>query len=168
MINDLKSIAGSFAKEYCNDAIYPAHLFKAVLHKEMGLVHFIETELGKDYYYLQDWADVQMSLQPRATKPNADVSLSDESIAVVEEAENFTERFGLAECQPVCVLAALVTPGVGFSFDQLKTLPLTTAEICAKMETGNGNAAPSVDVSHPFLDNGATKEKGNIRSEGVV
>ncbi len=162
MINDLKSIAGSFAKEYCNDAIYPAHLFKAVLHKEMGLVHFLETEMGKDYYYLQDWADVQMTLMPRATKPNADVSLSDESIAVVEEAENFTERFGLAECQPICVLAALVTPGVGFSFDQLKTLPLTTAEICAKMETGNGSAAPSVDVSHPFLDNGATKEKGNI------
>ncbi len=162
MINELKSIAGSFAKEYCNDAIYPAHLFKAVLHKEMGLVHFLETELGKDYYYLQDWADVQMSLQPRATKPNADVSLSDESVAVVEEAENFTERFGLEECQPVCVLAALVTPGVGFSFDQLKTLPLTTAEICAKMETGNGNAAPSADVSHPFLDNAVAKEKGNI------
>ena len=54
MINELKSIAGSFAKEYCNDAIYPAHLFKAVLHKEIGLVHFVETELGKDYYYLQD------------------------------------------------------------------------------------------------------------------
>ncbi len=163
MINDLKSIAGSFAKEYCNDAIYPAHLFKAVLHKEMGLVHFLETELGKDYYYLQDWADVQMTLQPRATRPNTNMSLSDESIAVMEESENFTKRFGLEECQPVCVLAALVTPGVGFSFDQLKTLPLTTAEICAKMEKGNADsAAPSEDVSHPYLDNTATKEKGNI------
>ena len=163
MINELKSIAGSFAKEYCNDAIYPAHLFKAVLHKEIGLVHFLETELGKDYYYLQDWADVQMTLQPRATRPNTDVSLSDESIAVMEEADNFTERFGLEECQPVCVLAALVTPGVGFTFDQLKTLPLTTAEICAKMETGNNSGtAPSADVSHPYLDNAVTKEKGNI------
>ena len=40
----LKSIANSFAEEYCSDAIYPAHLFKAVLHKEIGLVHFIESE----------------------------------------------------------------------------------------------------------------------------
>ena len=60
MNDQLKSIANSFAEEYCSDAIYPAHLFKAILHKDMGLVHFIESELDKDYYYLQDWADVQM------------------------------------------------------------------------------------------------------------
>lgn len=164
MIEELKQIAASFAKEYCSDAIYPAHLFKASLHKEMGLIHFLETELGKDYYYLQDWADVQMSLQPRATRPTTDLSLSDESIAVIEEAENFTERFDLSECQPICILASLVTPGVGFSFDQLKTLPLTTAEICAKMEKGNvqsANATPQ--ASHPYLDNGASNMgSGNI------
>ncbi len=165
MIDELKNIAASFAKEYCNDAIYPAHLFKAVLHKEMGLVHFLETEMGKDYYYLQDWADVQMTLLPRATRPTTDQSLNDEALAVMEEADNFTERFGLEETQPVCVLAALVTPGVGFTFDQLKTLPLTTAEICAKMGDGGNNqkASATVDVSHPFLDNNVvSKEKGNI------
>lgn len=164
MIEELKQIAASFAKEYCSDAIYPAHLFKATLHKEMGLVHFLETELGKDYYYLQDWADVQMSLQPRATRPTTDLSLSDESIAVIEEAENFTERFDLPECQPVCILASLVTPGVGFSFDQLKTLPLTTAEICAKMEKGSkpaANAQPQ--ASHPYLDHGT----GNMGNDNI-
>lgn len=162
MINELKSIAGSFAKEYCNDAIYPAHLFKAAIHKEMGLVHFLETELGKDYYYLQDWADVQMTLLPRATRPTADLSLSDEAIAVMEEAENFTERFGLESCTPVCVLASLVTPGVGFTFDQLKTLPLTTAEICAKMENNTSNQGSQHTNSHPYLDNAVSTEKGNI------
>lgn len=160
MIDELKSIAGSFAKEYCNDAIYPAHLFKAVLHKEMGLVHFLETELGKDYYYLQDWADVQMSLLPRTTRPSSDISFSDGSITVVEEAENFAKRFELEECQPVCILAALATPGVGFTFEELKTLPLTTAEICAKMETGSDNTA--LDISHPYLDKGGNGEKDNI------
>ena len=162
MTNELKSIAGSFAKEYCNDAIYPAHLFKAAIHKEMGLVHFLETELGKDYYYLQDWADVQMTLLPRATRPTADLSLSDEAIAVMEEAENFTERFGLESCTPVCVLASLVTPGVGFTFDQLKTLPLTTAEICAKMESNTSNQGSQHTNNHPYLDNAAGTEKGNI------
>jgi hypothetical protein len=84
----LKNIANSFAEEYCSDAIYPAHLFKAILHKEMGLVYFLETELDKDYYYLQDWADVQMQLAPRAVRPMRDLELSDESVAVMEEAEN--------------------------------------------------------------------------------
>ena len=46
----IKGIANSFAEEYCSDAIYPSHLFKAVLHKSMGLVHFLETDLDKDYY----------------------------------------------------------------------------------------------------------------------
>ena len=33
----LKVIANSYAEEFHSDAIYPAHLFKAILHKEMGL-----------------------------------------------------------------------------------------------------------------------------------
>ncbi len=158
MTEELRTIAQSFAVENCNDAIYPAHLFKAVLHKEMGLVHFLETELGKDYYYLQDWADVQMTLSPRATRPSSDLELSDEAVAVIEEAENFRLRFEEAQCSPVCILAALVTPGVGFTFDQLKTLPLTTAEICAKMEKagGNGNAAVAAATAHPYIDSASS------------
>ena len=77
MNENLRSIANSFAEEYCSDAIYPAHLFKAILHKEIGLVHFIESELDKDYYYLQDWADVQMQLSPRAVRPMRDLSYSE-------------------------------------------------------------------------------------------
>ncbi len=132
-INNLKDIANSFAEEYCSDAIYPSHLFKAVLHKNMGLVHFIETVLDKDYYYLQEWADIQMQLSPRASKPQRDLDYSEESRAVMEEAEVYREKFDLAECDPVCVLTSLVTPGVGFTFEQLKTLPLTAAEIEDKM-----------------------------------
>lgn len=105
----LKSIANSFAEEYCSDAIYPAHLFKAILHKEIGLVHFIESELDKDYFYLQDWADVQMQLAPRAVRPMRDLEYSAEAQAVIEEAENYQVKFNLDECTDVCVLASLVT-----------------------------------------------------------
>ena len=137
MNEQLKTIANSYAEEYHSDAIYPAHLFKALLHKEMGLVRFIETELDKDYYYLQDWADVQMQLAPRAVRPMRDLEWSDESVEVLDEAENYQRQFGLDSLEPVCILASLVTPGVGFSFDQLKTLPLTPAEIGGKFK-GNG------------------------------
>ena len=141
----LKTIANSFAEEYCSDAIYPAHLFKAILHKEMGLVRFLETELDKDYYYLQDWADVQMQLAPRAVRPMRDLEYSDESVAVMDEAENYKVKFNLDETEPVCVLASLVTPGVGFSFDQLKTLPLTPSDISAKMGGGANVEAPYME-----------------------
>ena len=64
MDDTLRNIANSYAEEYVSDAIYPSHLFKAVLHKEAGLVPFIEKDMNKDYFYLQDWADVQMRLSP--------------------------------------------------------------------------------------------------------
>ena len=142
---NLKNIANSFAEEYCSDAIYPAHLFKAVLHKEIGLVHFIESELAKDYFYLQDWADVQMQLAPRAVRPMRDLEYSPEAQAVIDEAENYQVKFDLEECTDVCVLAALVTPGVGFTFDQLKTLPLTPSDISAKMGGGANVEAPYME-----------------------
>ena len=133
MNSEIKRIANSYAEEFCSDAIYPSHLFKAVLHKDMGLVHFLETELDKDYFYLQDWADIQMQLSPRATRPSRDLELSDEGQAVMDEAFSYQEKFGMSSCEPICVLASLVTPGVGFTFDQLKTLPLNATEICNKI-----------------------------------
>lgn len=96
-MNSIKDIAKSYAEEYCNDAIYPSHLFKAILHKSTGLVHFIETELDKDYYYLQEWADIQMQLSPRAAKPQRGLEYSQEAQAVMEEAETYKEKFGFSE-----------------------------------------------------------------------
>jgi len=161
MIEKLKTIASSFAEEYCSDAIYPSHLFKAVLHKETGLVHFIEIELDKDYYYLQDWADVQMQLSPKAVRPMRDFEYSDESVAVMEEAENYKMKFNLDEISPVCILASLVTPGVGFSFDQLKTLPLTPSDISAKMGGG-------ANVEAPYMEGTVLKKNTPSTGKGTL
>ena len=162
MSDQFKSIANSFAEEYCSDAIYPAHLFKAILHKDMGLVHFVESELDKDYYYLQDWADVQMQLSPRAVRPMRDLEFSDESIAVMDEAENYKVKFDLDEVTPVCILASLVTPGVGFSFDQLKTLPLTPSDISAKMGGGANVEAPYMEGAELTKKTPAAGGKGSL------
>ena len=161
MNEQLKAIANSYAEEFHSDAIYPAHLFKAILHKEIGLVRFIETELDKDYYYLLDWADVQIQLAPRAVRPMRDLELSDESQEVMDEAENYKVKFNLDETEPVCVLAALVTPGVGFSFDQLKTLPLTPSDISAKMGGGANVEAPYMEGAE-LHKNTPSKGKGAL------
>jgi len=82
-----------------------------------------------------------------------DLEYSDESIAVLEEAETYQAKFGLDECTDVCVLASLVTPGVGFPFDQLKTLPLTPSDISAKMGAGTNVEAPYIET--PTTGSGA-------------
>lgn len=156
-MNNFKDIANSFAEENCSDAIYPSHLFKAVLHKSMGLVHFIESELDKDYYYLQEWADVQMQLSPRAPRPLKDLDYSEDAIAVMEEADAYKEKFGMSEREPVCVLASLVTPGVGFTFEQLKTLPLNAAEICERI----GQPSASTPAN-------STNSKGPSKNDGLI
>lgn len=156
-MNNLKDIANAFAEEYSNDAIYPAHLFKAILHKSMGLIHFLENELGKDYYYLQEWADIQMQLSPRASRPTKNLNYSEEATAVLEEADAYKEKLGMTELEPVCVLASLVTPGVGFTFDQLKTLPLNATEICEKLAHSSGAKKTTASLSQNSL-----KENGFI------
>ncbi len=157
----LKVIANSYAEEYRSDAIYPAHLFKAILHKEMGLVRFLESDLDKDYYYLLDWADVQIQLAPRAVRPMRDLAYSDESEEVLREAENYKVKFNLEETEPVCVLAALVTPGVGFSFDQLKTLPLTPSDISAKMGGG-------ANVEAPYMEGAELQKSSPAKGKGAL
>lgn len=157
----IKDIAKSFAEEYCSDAIYPSHLFKAILHKSVGLVHFIETDLDKDYYYLQEWADIQMQLSPRAARPQRDLDYSKEAITVMEEAEEYKEKFGFAECEPACILASLVTPGVGFTFEQLKTLPLTVSEIQNKIGV-SAHATNTSETGSRAGQTSSSKENGLI------
>lgn len=149
MDDKIRKIALGFAVENCSDAVYPAHLFKAVLHKDAGLVPFIESTLDKDYYYLQDWADVQMQLAPKAVRPMRDLELSPESGAVLDEASSYARKFEKDEEDLVCLLAALVTPGVGFSFEQLKTLPLSPSEICSEVGAGQDAASPYQEAARP-------------------
>lgn len=135
-------------------------MFKALLHKELELVSFIETTLGKDYFYLQDWADVQMQLSPKAVKPVRDPEFSPESQAVLDEAENYRVKFDQDDVTPVCILAAIVTPGVGFNFDQLKALPLSAAEVCKAV-------GASESASTPAWEGSATKAGGSAKT-GLV
>ena len=126
-------IAEVYAKESMSEAVTPGHLLKAVLHKEIGLVEFLENIIHKDYYYLLDWANARIKLLPKSSTPNFDISFSDTFLSVVEEAENYRESAGFPQLEPIFLLAALVTPGVGFTFEQLKTLPLSADELLASL-----------------------------------
>lgn len=127
--NDYLHIAKSFATDNNSPKIEAAHLFRALLHKNMGLIEYIENSLDSDYYYILDWAEIRVNQAPKSAYPMKEISLSTEAKSVVKEAKRLAESLGKDLTDVKFLLAALVSPGVGFSVEQLKTLPLTSNDI---------------------------------------
>jgi ATP-dependent Clp protease ATP-binding subunit ClpA len=121
-------IAQSFAREnYCERFSLP-HLLRGLLHKEVGLHEFLKV-LDKDVSYMVEWSEIRMEDFPRTSKL-PDVMSGDEKVAgVLEEADNIRLKLGLDDVTPICILAALVKPNIGFSAEQLKSFPLREKEI---------------------------------------
>jgi|ETNmetMinimDraft_26_1059896.scaffolds.fasta_scaffold00464_12 ATP-dependent Clp protease ATP-binding subunit ClpA len=122
------SIAQSLAKEYSNKTFSPGHLLKAVLHKDIGLIPFLES-LGKDFYFMEEWADVRIETYPKCSKIPEQPVADDQAVAVFSEADNIRLKLSMDAIEPICLLASLSTPGVGFTFEQLKTFPVNQNEI---------------------------------------
>lgn len=118
---DILHVALSYAVDNGAAQIEPVHLLRALLHKQAGLVDFIEDSLNSDYYYLVDWSDVRMQQCEKSPYKMKGIQLSQESRAVIKEAV----RLGDGQISLRNLLAAIVTPGVAFSVEQLKTMPLT-------------------------------------------
>ena len=131
MTDKLQYIAGQLAKENMNAEISPAHLFKALLNKDFGLVPVIEKDLDSDYYYLVDWADMQIRGCEKSVSAVSEPPLSDASEEVFREADNYRLKLDEDEVTPLCLFASLITPGVGFSFEQLKTFPISVNQLLA-------------------------------------
>lgn len=121
-------IAQSLAKEYSNEYFYPAHVLRALLHKDVGLKNFLDS-IGKDSGYITEWAEVRMDEYPKIAKVKDSVT-GDESVkSMFEDADNIRVKLGLHQISPICVLAAIVRPGVAFSGAQLKSFPVREKEV---------------------------------------
>ncbi len=148
-------IAQAIAKEYQNNNFSSAHLLKALLHKEVSLLPYLEAA-GKDIYYMEEWADVRLESYPKATKLDL-VIRGDESIeTIMEEADTIRIKLGKDAIDPLCLLASLSTPGVGFSYDQLKTLTITPYEIL-------NNSVEKTNESQILKPNKNTGNSGDVK-----
>lgn len=125
LVRQALRIAQSIAREFMQAHFGPAHLLKAILHKDLGLEKQL-WQMDHDVYYLDEWADVRIEGYPKAPAPkDKDAITGDEEMAaVMDEADNIRLQLNEPEISPMHVLIALSTPGVGFSFEQLKTFPL--------------------------------------------
>ena len=157
---DYLHLAESFANDNHSPKIEPAHLFRALLHKNSGLVDYIEDTLDEDYYYFVDWADMRMMQCEKSPYPMKGIQLSHGSQMVVKEAQNISEILGLPELNTVCLLASLVTPGIGFSFEELKTLPLKADKVIGTIETTSSKSINKI------VSNGINASKSGVCVNG--
>jgi len=155
---DLLHIAQSYANDNKSPKIEPAHLLRALLHKSAGMVNYIEDTLDEDYYYLVDWADMRMQQCDKSPYAMKGIELSHDAQNVVKEAVEISEKYGLDEINGPCLLASLVTPGIGFSYEQLKTLPLQPDKI---LKTLQGNS-PTKSGRSPYINNKVSTVEGGV------
>ncbi|MBR6202529.1 MAG: ATP-dependent Clp protease ATP-binding subunit [Bacteroidaceae bacterium] len=159
---DLLHIAKSYATDNKSPKIEPAHLFRALLHKSVGLVSFIEDILDEDYYYMVDWADMRMKQCEKSPYGMKGIELSHDTQNVIKEAAEISDTCGLDAVTLESLLASLVTPGIGFTYEQLKTLPLQAEKIKGFIQSG-APAKPAATSTSPksssaFQATGGTEE----------
>jgi ATP-dependent Clp protease ATP-binding subunit ClpB len=122
-------IAQAVAHEYRQAHYGAPHLLTALLHNEIGLASWLVAVLDKDIHYLREWAEVRLEDEPKAARPPEQPTPD----ATVQQALELADLVALqlAREQPdaLCALAALLRPGLAFSTEQLKSLPLTQKEI---------------------------------------
>ncbi|WP_315814923.1 Clp protease N-terminal domain-containing protein [Paraflavitalea speifideaquila] len=116
-------IAQSLAREYHNEYFYPAHILRALVHNEVGLKDFLES-IDKDPGYIKEWAEEHMAACPKVGKAKDSIMGDPVVKTVFDEADHIRIKLGLDKISPICVLAALVKPGVAFSSAQLKSFPV--------------------------------------------
>ncbi|WP_452220839.1 ATP-dependent Clp protease ATP-binding subunit [Lacinutrix salivirga] len=147
-------ISQAIAREYSHKNYAPAHLLKALMHKNIGLVKYLES-IGQDGYYVEEWAEVRLESLPKTTKVPENPSADDKVEAVFYEADTIKLKLGLEEVNEFCALIALCTPGVGFTFEQLKSFSLTPKEILDTL-TVNTDGEKGATIATPK----ASKPKG--------
>jgi ATP-dependent Clp protease ATP-binding subunit ClpA len=130
------NIAQSLAKEYSHEKISPSHLLKALFHRDVGLTEFL-LSLDKDIYYLEEWADVRIESSPKSARAAENPSGDDQFKATLHEADNIRIKLSRDEIDPLCVLAAICMPGVGFTNEQLKSFTLTSQEVLDAITSKN-------------------------------
>lgn len=156
----MNHIAQAIAREHMHPHIAPPHLLKALLHKDAGLQSLLK-QLDKDIYYMEEWADVRLETLPKATRLDDTLTADEPVKAVMEEADTIRVISGSDELETVHVLAALSTPGVGFSYEQLKTFPIQRQELLQQtaadttlnkvLGTGNNNGTAKPNSNQALL-----------------
>ena len=162
---DLVHISQSFAVDNKSPQIEPVHIFRALLHKSAGLVNYIEDSLDEDYYYLIDWCDIHIQQCNKSPYPMKKAEFSRDSQTVIKEAISLEEQYGTETHKLEFLLAALVSPGVGFSSEQLKTMPISRGKVLSSV---GKNVKSDVNSSKEIRQSADDRNSQNIYCNSLL
>jgi ATP-dependent Clp protease ATP-binding subunit ClpB len=120
-------IAKKIAKSNSNKYYSASHLLKAILNRDLSLLKRLEA-MGKDVYYLDEWAEVRIEEEPKTT-PVFDAEPSDVIDEIIAEAESVRLALNEDEITLYAIIIALSSPGVGFNFEQMKSFPISRNDL---------------------------------------
>ena len=147
-------IAQKIGKEHIHAHYSGAHLLKAMLNRDLSLLKSLEAK-GIDVFYLEEWAEVRLEELPKSTHTYS--CEPDEVIdTIFTEANEVAESLLEEEISLFAVIVAISSPGVAFSFDQMKTFPVSRAELL-KDQTISGTI-----FSNNTPDEPSAKKKNNF------
>ncbi|MDO6761529.1 ATP-dependent Clp protease ATP-binding subunit [Tamlana sp. 2_MG-2023] len=121
-------IATQIAKEYQHESYGPVHIIKALLHKDFPIFRSLFNH-DVDVYFIEEWSCVHLENYPKRSSVSHAISADNQAQAVLEEAEDLNLTLTTEYKPHLSIFIAAITPGVGFSFDQLKSLPVTHTQV---------------------------------------
>ncbi|GAB3013018.1 ATP-dependent Clp protease ATP-binding subunit [Niabella terrae] len=157
-------IAKAIAKENLHAAYAGAHLLKALLHKDVELDPLL-VQADIDVYYLADWADIRIEDLPKSTTAREDLPAATEIEALLDDADSIRLQVMDEEISPLHVLCSIATPGIAFSFDQLKTFPVSRDALLKLASVGEraaqllGELEPAETAGAPAPGGGKSLQK---------
>ncbi len=157
-------IAARIAGENGHATYGPAHILKALLHKDLPLLKQLEAN-GADVYYLEEWAEIRIEGYPKSGKPSDSPEPDATCDPVFNEAEHIQSKLHYNSLEPECLLIAISTPGVAFAYEQLKTYPISSAQLLQWYEADT-TAAPAVNGNGAAANGKAYKPSGSTESLG--
>lgn len=162
-------IAQKIARENMNAYYSGGHLLKSILNRDLPLLKILESK-SIDVFYLEEWAEVRIEESLKDT--NIYSSDPDEVIdTIFTEAEAIREILDEEEISLWDVFIALSTHGVAFNFDQMKTYPVTRAELLETVTFSNTiaekpfSSAPLSSTVKGFLQKYCINKKEALKSK---
>ena len=156
--------AKRLAFEYLNKEVEPAHLLRGLL-ADRDVIEIL-ADLDKDIHYFEEWADIRIESLSKVSKQQPEISFSDSLSNCLIVSEDIQNEIGADQLKPIIILAALAVPGIAFSYDQFKTLPLTKEELLKSIHAPVVKKASAGGVNFSAKDDCVSTDSGKPRFLG--
>lgn len=157
-------IATQIAKDMAHPKLMPGHLLKAVVHKSLPLRAKLQS-IDVDVYYLEDWADIRMEEYAKSSML-ANITYDKSIDTLMNECDQNKHLFNAESILLDNILYVLALPGVIYSHEQLKTFPISSAQLLLlnNQNKSKKNAHPQQNFNNNHATSGHLQYAINIKN----